>query len=182
MGVNGCDTAPTGGEVTSHATLPGAYRRPVRYVAALALALTFGCSNGSDSPAPAVTATTARSGAVTGEPVEPARVTIGSSGIEVETPSGWSVESSTGETLYLRDDSGAELNILVQPNPSGALPVDEVLSTVSAFGDDSAVITDVEGGYALYAALDCPAEPCERIAAFAYNLSLAAFSELSSSL
>ena len=53
---------------------------------------------------------------------------------------------------------------------------------VSAFGDDSAVITDVEGGYALYAALDCPAEPCEQVQVFGYNLSLAEFTELASSL
>lgn len=118
-----------------------------------------------------------------GDPFPQATVEL--DGIQVETPSGWSAEQSSnehGEVLYLRDDSGAELHIVVRPTPSEAPGADEVLSVVSAFGDSSAVITEVEGGYALYAALACPAEPCDQVEVFGYNLSLAEFTELSSSL
>jgi hypothetical protein len=56
------------------------------------------------------------------------------------------------------------------------------LGTISALGDPSAVVHEVEGGYALYAELDSPAEPCKRVEIFGYNLSPGEYSELTSNL
>jgi hypothetical protein len=104
-------------------------------------------------------------------------------GVEINVPSGWSADSSTnelGEVLYLRGERGGELQIVVRPVPSE--PPTGEFGTVSAVGDASAVVDEVEGGYALYAELECPTKPCERVEVFGYDLSLDEFRAIISSL